>query len=91
MTAYKTIVVGTDGSETANRAVDRAGAVAADCQAALFVVCAYQVREHPSAEAEHALGHDTWMVTGSAPAESVVRDAAGRAQQTSPAARAWTC
>jgi nucleotide-binding universal stress UspA family protein len=79
MVAYKTIMVGTDGSATANLAVDRAGAVAADCQAALFIVCAYQVKEHPSAEAEHALGHDAWMVTGSAPAQSVVNDAASRA------------
>jgi nucleotide-binding universal stress UspA family protein len=79
MPAYKTIVVGTDGSATANLAVDRAGAVAADCRAALFIVCAYQVSEHPSAEAEHALGQEAWMVTGSAPAESVVGDAAGRA------------
>lgn len=80
MTAYKTIVVGTDGSATANLAIDRAGAVAADCQAALFIVCAYQVREHPSAEAERALGEDAWMVTGTAPAESLVNDAAGRAR-----------
>jgi len=79
MGAYKTIVVGTDGSATADLAIDRAGAVAADCQAALFIVCAYKMREHPSDEAEHALGHDAWTVTGSAPAESVVQDAAGRA------------
>jgi nucleotide-binding universal stress UspA family protein len=79
MVAYTTIVVGTDGSATANLAVDRAGAVAKDCQAALFIVCAYQVNGHPSAEAEHALGHDAWMVTGSAPAEGLVRDAASRA------------
>jgi nucleotide-binding universal stress UspA family protein len=79
MVAYKTIVVGTDGSATATLAVDRASAVAKDCQAALFIVCAYQVREHPSDEAEHALGPDAWMVTGTAPAEGVVSDAAGRA------------
>jgi nucleotide-binding universal stress UspA family protein len=78
--AYTTIVVGTDGSTTANLAVDRAGAVAKDCQAALFIVCAYQVNEHPTDEADHALGPDAWMVTGSAPAEGVVGDAASRAR-----------
>ena len=80
MVAYKTIVVGTDGSATANRAVDRAGAIAADCQAALLIGCAYQIRERPSAEAGQALGEDVWLVTGSAPAEAVVRDAASRAR-----------
>jgi nucleotide-binding universal stress UspA family protein len=80
MVAYKTIMVGTDGSATANFAVDRAGAVAKDCQAALLIVCAYQASEHPSDEAEHALGQEAWMVTGCAPAEGVARDAAGRAR-----------
>jgi nucleotide-binding universal stress UspA family protein len=76
--AYKTIVVGTDGSATANLAVNRAGAVAKDCDARLIIVCAYQVKEHPSAEAEQSLGQDAWMVTGSGPAESAVGNAADR-------------
>jgi len=80
MVAYKTIVAGTDGSATAARAVDRAGAVAASCEAALYIVCAYQVREHPNDEADHALGQDAWMVTGSTPANGVASDAADRAR-----------
>jgi nucleotide-binding universal stress UspA family protein len=76
--AYQTIVVGTDGSATANLAVNRAGAIAKDCDARLVIVCAYQAKEPPSAEATQALGQDAWMVTGSAPAEDVVSNAADR-------------
>lgn len=80
MVAYKTIVVGTDGSSTANLAVDRAGAVAGDCDAELLIVCAYEPQAHPDPEAKRALGEDAWMVVGSAPAEGVVRAAADRAR-----------
>jgi len=78
--AYKTIVVGTDGSSTAKLAVDRAGAVAADCDAQLLIVCAYEPESHPDPEAKRALGADAWMIVGSAPAEGVVRAAADRAR-----------
>jgi nucleotide-binding universal stress UspA family protein len=77
--AYKTIVVGTDGSSTANLAVERAGAVAADCDAELIIVCAYEADPKPDPEAQRALGADAWMVVGSGPAESVVSTAADRA------------
>jgi nucleotide-binding universal stress UspA family protein len=79
VTAYKTIVVGTDGSSTANLAVERAGAVAADCDAELVIVCAYEPDSKPDPEAQRALGRDAWMVVGSGPAESLVSTAADRA------------
>jgi nucleotide-binding universal stress UspA family protein len=41
MSAYQTVVVGTDGSDSSLRAVDRAGAVAADHGAKLIVATAY--------------------------------------------------
>lgn len=41
MTAYRTIVVGTDGSESSLRAVEKAAALAADESAALNIVVAY--------------------------------------------------
>lgn len=37
MGAYQTVVVGTDGSETSLRAVDRAGTVAAESKAKLII------------------------------------------------------
>ena len=39
---YRSIVVGTDGSETAERAVREAGQMAADHHARLVVVTAYE-------------------------------------------------
>ena len=41
MGAYSTIVVGTDGSETSFRAVDRAAILARDAGATLVIACAY--------------------------------------------------
>jgi nucleotide-binding universal stress UspA family protein len=41
MGAYQTVVVGTDGSESSLRAVDRAGAIAAECDAKLIIAMAY--------------------------------------------------
>ena len=41
MPAYRTVVVGTDGSSTSLAAVDRATEVAADSSAELMIVCAY--------------------------------------------------
>ena len=40
MTAYSTVLVGTDGSESSFRAVDRAAEVARDAGAELLIVCA---------------------------------------------------
>ena len=48
MSAYQTVVVGTDGSDSSLRAVDRAGAIAADHGAKLIVATA-----HPLAPEEH--------------------------------------
>ncbi|HJQ44289.1 MAG TPA: universal stress protein [Jatrophihabitantaceae bacterium] len=78
MAAYQTIVVGTDGSETSLRAVDRAGALAADAGATLVIACAY-IPERPDPHAQDALGDDAYQVTGSAPADDTVRRAKDRA------------
>ncbi|WP_424187452.1 universal stress protein [Actinokineospora sp. G85] len=81
MTAYRTIVVGTDGSETSFRAVDRAAAIAADCEAKLVVVCAYSAPEQRKVDsAQDRLGSDVaYQVVGANPAEDTVRDAHDRA------------
>jgi nucleotide-binding universal stress UspA family protein len=83
MTAYRTILVGTDGSETSLRAVARAAAIARDSDATLVLVSAYEPeRKGTVAEAELALGSEGWEIHGSAPAESnlsIARDHAAKA------------
>lgn len=80
MSAYSIIVVGTDGSESSFRAVDRAARVAADSGAELALVCAYTpVDERVRRSAARELGEDAYKVTGSHPAEDLLREAEGRA------------
>ncbi len=81
MAAYQTIVVGTDGSDSSYRAVDRAAAVAADSGATLVIACAYQPASRRDVEqAQDELGSDVaYQVVGSAPAEDTVRTASERA------------
>jgi nucleotide-binding universal stress UspA family protein len=78
MEPYRSIVVGSDGSETSRRAVDRAARLARDSGATLVIVCAY----HPAARderAEDALGDEAFLIRGSAPAEQKLQLAADRA------------
>lgn len=80
MGAYQSVLVGTDGSESSYRAVDRAADIAHDSGGRLVIVCAY----HPAtrrevALAEDVLGDDAYQVAGSAPAEETLRTAAERA------------
>ena len=80
MGAYQTVLVGTDGSQSSYRAVDRAAEIARDSAARLIIVCAY----HPAtrrevAQAEDVLGDDAYQVVGSTPAEETLRTAAERA------------
>jgi nucleotide-binding universal stress UspA family protein len=81
MAAYQTIVVGTDGSDSSYRAVDKAAAVAADSGATLVIACAYQPANQREIEhAQDELGSDVaYQVVGSAPAEDTVRTASERA------------
>jgi nucleotide-binding universal stress UspA family protein len=82
MAAYQTIIVGTDGSDSSFRAVDRAAAIAADTDATLVIASAY----HPSrpediARLQDQLGEDVaYQVVGSSPAEEAVRAASERAR-----------
>ena len=82
MSAYRTVVVGTDGSESSLRAVRRAGALAGACGARLVIVCAYlppRADEREIRRARDELGEDDYQVVGSAPAEDTVRVAAEQA------------
>jgi nucleotide-binding universal stress UspA family protein len=81
MGSYAKILVGTDGSSTSLRAVDRAAKVAGDADAQLYIVCAFEpATKDQVKEAADALGSDAYQVVGSAPAETVLRDAADRAK-----------
>jgi nucleotide-binding universal stress UspA family protein len=79
MSSYQRVLVGTDGSETSYRAVDRAAAIARQAGAQLVVVTAYRplsAREREEAAAQ--LGNEAYKVTGSFPAEDVLRAACER-------------
>lgn len=76
---YQTILVGTDGSPTSFRAVDRAASLAADTGATLLLVSAY----HPLPEKERLtaadqLGDLAYKVQGATPAEDALRAARER-------------
>ena len=78
---YTTVLVGTDGSESSFRAVDRAAAVARDAGAQLLLACAYRpMTAREIQDAADALGGESYKVSGSTPAEDVLRDAADRAK-----------
>jgi len=81
VSGYTTVLVGTDGSESSFRAVDRAAAVARDAGASLLLVCAYRpMSAREVQDAQDALGGESYKVSGSTPAEDVLRDAADRAR-----------
>lgn len=81
MSGYTTVLVGTDGSESSFRAVDRAAAVARDAGATLLLACAYRpMTEREVRDAQDALGGESYKVSGATPAEDVLRDAADRAR-----------
>jgi nucleotide-binding universal stress UspA family protein len=80
MGVYRTVVVGTDGSDSSLRAVDRAGAIAASAQANLIVTSAY-FPHGVDARAADALKDEGYKVTGNAPVYALLRDAHDRARQ----------
>lgn len=80
MTAYRTVVVGTDGSESSLRAVDKAAAIAADAGAQLIIACAYYpVDPKDVGQAADALRDDAYQITGSAPTYDILRTGKERA------------
>lgn len=84
MSAYSTVVVGTDGSATSLNAVDRAAALARDAGATLVIACAYfPTDEKSTARDRDILGADAaYQVVGSAPAEDTLVTASDRAKAT---------
>ena len=84
MSAYQTVVVGTDGSESSLRAVDRAAAIAADHSAKLIVATAHL--PVPEEKGRYAIppgsthGQD-YRTVGEAPFYAILRDARERAHK----------
>ncbi|HVV09041.1 universal stress protein [Amycolatopsis sp.] len=86
MAAYHTVVVGTDGSDSSFRAVDRAAAVSADSGAQLVIVCAYYpASERDVEKAQDVLRDEAYQVVGSAPAEDTLQSARDRAAKAGAA------
>lgn len=81
MADYKTIVVGTDGSETSLRAVEKAAGIAADSGAKLIVASAYSTkRRDPAAPDPDQPRGEGYRTSGDAPVYELLRDAAARAR-----------
>ncbi|OBH46162.1 universal stress protein [Mycobacterium mantenii] len=77
MGAYRTVVVGTDGSDSSMRAVERAAQIAGP-DAKLLVASAY-LPQHEDARAADALRDESYKVSGTAPIYAILRDAKDRA------------
>ncbi len=77
--AYQTVVVGTDGSESSLRAVERAGRIAADSDAKLIIATGYYPHEDDKRAAD-ILGSEGYKVQGNAPIYEILHDAHERAK-----------
>ncbi|KRE27486.1 universal stress protein [Mycobacterium sp. Soil538] len=80
MTKYSTIVVGTDGSETSLRAVDKAAALAAESGARLIIASAYTPARHDGGAPEPDQSRHDYRTQGDAPVYGLLHDAADRAR-----------
>ena len=79
MSSYKTVVVGTDGSDSSLRAVDRAGALASGPDATLFIATAY-FPHSDDARAADVLKDEGYKMAGNAPIYAILREATDRAK-----------
>ena len=79
MSTYQTVVVGTDGSDSSFRAVDRAAEIAGGTDAKLILATAY----FPQSEDQHGsnvLKDESYKLKGNAPIYDILRDARDRAK-----------
>ena len=82
MPDYKVVVVGTDGSETSLRAVDKAAAIAAESNAKLIVASAYLSSDsHQGGTDPDQLSGEKYRTEGNAPLYAMLREASDRARQ----------
>ena len=79
MTTYQTVLVGTDGSESSLRAVDRAAKIAAEFNAKLIIGTGYFTPAEDKRAAD-VLGAEGYKVSGNAPIYAMLHDARDRAK-----------
>lgn len=79
MGGYQTVVVGTDGSDSSLRAVERAGSLASGPDAKVIVATAYLPTPDDTRAAD-ALKGEGYKMTGNAPIYDLLRDASERAK-----------
>ena len=79
MSAYRTVVVGTDGSDSSMRAVDKAGQIAAGSGAKVIVASAYFPHSDHQRPPE-VLKAEGYKMSGNAPIYALLRDARDRAK-----------
>jgi nucleotide-binding universal stress UspA family protein len=77
---YRSIVVGTDGSETAERAVRQAGQMAAGHHARLVVVTAYEPNDELSTQRDGVPEDIRWALTDRVQAEEKAQHGRGLAR-----------
>jgi nucleotide-binding universal stress UspA family protein len=75
---YQTVLVGTDGSDSSLRAVDKAGQIAARSGAKVIVATAYLPQDEDPRAAD-ALGDEGYKIAGNAPVYAILREAKDRA------------
>ncbi|MBS9533050.1 universal stress protein [Mycobacterium sp. M1] len=78
MSGYKTVVVGTDGSDSSLRAVDRAGHLASGPGAKVIIATAY-LPHADDPRAADALKEEGYQASGNAPIYAILKEAKERA------------
>ncbi|OBK13361.1 universal stress protein [Mycobacterium asiaticum] len=82
MGKYQVVVVGTDGSDTSFRAVDRAAKIAAESGAKLIVASAFTDSDHGRAGPDpDQYRNEKYRNEGNAPVYEMLRKAAARARE----------
>lgn len=79
MSAYRTVVVGTDGSDSSLRAVERAATIAG-ADAKLIIASAY-LPQPQDGRAADVLKEESYKVSGTAPIYAILQDAKERAHK----------
>jgi nucleotide-binding universal stress UspA family protein len=76
------VLVGTDGSYTSFKAVEKAASLAAEKGGSLLIISAYLEAAHGNdAEAEREMGDLAYQMRGSNPAEAAVQEASDHARK----------
>ncbi len=79
MSGYQTVLVGTDGSDSSLRAVDKAGQIAAGSGAKVIVATAY-LPHGDDQRAADVLKDEGYKMAGNAPIYAILREASERAK-----------